>query len=76
VTPVRVSFNVVKGDMSLVGPRPALPAQRQLLRIPRAEWRLGLSAGANGPAQINAYDAMPELRRQNGMARYASSVSV
>ena len=69
-------FNVVKGDMSLVGPRPALPAQRQLCEYRAQNGALACQPGLTGLAQINAYDAMPECEKAEWDGRYASSVSV
>lgn len=53
-------FNVMLGDMSLVGPRPALPSQHQLLKY-RSD--LGIDSclpGISGLAQINGRDDLSE----------------
>ena len=49
-------INVLRGDMSFVGPRPSLPTQLQLVEARR---RLGLfyvRPGITGPAQIQGID--------------------
>ncbi|RZJ01596.1 MAG: sugar transferase [Brevundimonas sp.] len=49
-------WNVLKGEMSLVGPRPCLPSQTALIEARR---RYGLDAirpGITGPAQIRGID--------------------
>ena len=45
-------FNVLKGDMSLVGPRPMLPEQVTLYRYPQAY--LGVRPGITGLWQVTA----------------------
>ncbi len=58
-------WNVLKGEMSMVGPRPGLPSQRELTV---ARERLGVFAarpGITGLAQVNGIDmATPELLAQ------------
>lgn len=49
-------WNVLVGDMSLVGPRPCLPQQTELIRHRRAYGVSALRPGITGIAQINAVD--------------------
>ncbi|WP_185982931.1 sugar transferase [Aureimonas mangrovi] len=49
-------WNVLKGDMSLVGPRPCLPTQRQLIEARRERGVFALRPGITGPAQIAGVD--------------------
>jgi O-antigen biosynthesis protein WbqP len=49
-------WNVVRGEMSLVGPRPALPAQTELNDRRAREGVDGLLPGITGWAQINGRD--------------------
>ena len=52
-------YNVLKGEMTLVGPRPERPEFMEELseEIPNYLERLGLKPGLTGPAQvINGYD--------------------
>jgi len=52
-------FSVLKGDMSLVGPRPALFNQDDLIRL-RTEKKIDqLRPGITGWAQINGRDDLP-----------------
>lgn len=55
-------WNVFMGDMSLVGPRPCLPNQRELIGL-RAKYGLfKMRPGITGLAQINGVDmSAPEL---------------
>jgi O-antigen biosynthesis protein WbqP len=58
-------WNVLKGEMSLVGPRPCLPSQTELIA---ARERLGVYAvrpGITGMAQVSGIDmSTPELLAQ------------
>lgn len=68
--------NVLRGDMSIVGPRPALPSQAALLGL-RAE--TGVSAlrpGLTGLAQINSYDGMSDVDKARYDAIYAETISL
>jgi O-antigen biosynthesis protein WbqP len=69
-------WNVLKGEMSLVGPRPCLPAQTVLVEARR---RLGVTAlrpGITGLAQVRGIDmADPEALAEVD-AEYLSSASL
>jgi len=51
--------NILAGDMSVVGPRPALPTQADLIawRAQSGAWRC--RPGLTGLAQVCSYDGMP-----------------
>jgi lipopolysaccharide/colanic/teichoic acid biosynthesis glycosyltransferase len=69
-------FNVLKGDMSLVGPRPDVPAQRSLYT--EADWalRCSVAPGITGLAQAELRsEATPEQRLALDL-RYAREHSV
>lgn len=51
-------MNVLRGEMSLVGPRPALPSQVDLLELRRAGGAERVRPGLTGLAQVNAYNGM------------------
>lgn len=51
-------YSVVKGDMALVGPRPALPSQHDLLALRRRHGITGLKPGLTGLAQIKGREAL------------------
>ena len=66
-------INVIRGDMSLVGPRPMLPDQLPLYRAPAAY--LGLRPGLTGLWQVTARNAESfDLRAQIDQA-YARRVT-
>lgn len=68
-------INVLRGEMSIVGPRPALPSQSDLLAMRAAKGVQRLKPGLTGLAQVNAYDGMPEAEKVEWDVRYASRVS-
>jgi O-antigen biosynthesis protein WbqP len=53
-------FNVIKGEMSLVGPRPALYNQTELNAMRKASGVLRFPPGITGWAQINGRDELPD----------------
>jgi lipopolysaccharide/colanic/teichoic acid biosynthesis glycosyltransferase len=67
---------VLRGDMSLVGPRPALPSQTQLVAMRQRKGANGVRPGLTGLAQLRAYDGMPDEEKSDHDAQYASSVSM
>lgn len=53
-------WNVLKGDMSIVGPRPCLPNQRELIEERDARGVFSVRPGITGLAQISGIDmSMP-----------------
>lgn len=55
-------WNVLRGDMSLVGPRPCLPIQEELIRERRKRGVYALRPGITGVAQIQAVDMSEPVR--------------
>ncbi|MEW9806899.1 sugar transferase [Mesorhizobium marinum] len=49
-------WNVLVGEMSLVGPRPCLPIQHELIALRRAFGVTGLRPGITGLAQLRGID--------------------
>ncbi len=49
-------WNVLKGEMSLVGPRPCLPSQQELIRRRRERGVYSLRPGITGLAQVEGID--------------------
>jgi O-antigen biosynthesis protein WbqP len=52
-------LSILKGDMSIVGPRPALFNQDDLIALRTAKGVHVLTPGLSGPAQINGRDELP-----------------
>jgi lipopolysaccharide/colanic/teichoic acid biosynthesis glycosyltransferase len=55
-------LNVLRGEMSLIGPRPTLPAQVHSY-TPRQRGRLAIRPGITGWAQVNGRAALPWSER-------------
>lgn len=79
----RISFdelpqliNVVRGDMSLVGPRPALASQDDVLALRAASGADRLRPGLTGLAQVNAFDGMSPEEKAEQDAEYATRVTL
>lgn len=69
-------FNILRGDMALVGPRPALPSQSILLEERSRGSAIRLRPGLTGLAQVNAYDGMSEEAKSKFDNEYAERVSL
>jgi len=68
-------INVIKGDMSIVGPRAALPSQVRLCQLRKELGVTSLRPGLTGLAQVNSYDGMPENEKAKWDAIYASNLA-
>lgn len=66
-------WNVLRGDMSIVGPRPCLPSQFELIEARRANGVLSLSPGITGVAQIQGIDMSDPGRLAQEDAKYIGS---
>jgi O-antigen biosynthesis protein WbqP len=67
-------LNVLRGDMSIVGPRPALASQAELVAMRHELGVYRLRPGLTGLAQINSFDGMTDVQKVQWEARYASRV--
>jgi O-antigen biosynthesis protein WbqP len=68
-------LNILAGDMSVVGPRPAIPSQAALIAMREARGVFRCAPGLTGLAQINSYDGMPEEEKVSWDATYCDTVS-
>lgn len=68
-------YNVLVGDMSLVGPRPCLPAQIELIASRRAEGALDVRPGITGLAQVMNVDMSDPQRLSKIDGDYARTQS-
>jgi O-antigen biosynthesis protein WbqP len=68
-------LNVLRGDMSIVGPRPALASQTELVTLRHERGIDRLRPGLTGLAQVNSFDGMTDRQKVEWEARYASRVS-
>jgi len=68
-------WNVLRGDMSLVGPRPCLPSQTELIAERRARGVYALRPGITGVAQVAGVDMSDPPRLAALDATYLATVS-
>src|SRR5690606_22873502 len=63
-------WNVIGGEMSLVGPRPCLPTQRELIERRRALGVYALRPGITGLAQVEGIEMSERRKRAEKDAEY------
>jgi len=69
-------WNILRNEMSLVGPRPSLPLQDELVAARRRRGVLELKPGITGLAQINGIDMSEPATLATWDARYRSLQSL
>ncbi len=66
-------YNILKGDMSIVGPRPPIPSQIELIEARRKSGALSCRPGLTGLAQISSFDGMTVFQKAEFDGKYAAS---
>lgn len=69
-------INVLWGEMSIVGPRPALPSQDDLLRLREGNSSHSCRPGLTGLAQIHAFDGMTVVEKAIWDDRYGANIGL
>ena len=69
-------LNILWGDMSIVGPRPPLPDQIELIDLRRQNGALDLRPGLTGLAQVLSFNGMRVEQKAALDGLYARSVSL
>ena len=69
-------YNVLKGDMSIVGPRPSLLSQTELIDIRKHNGALACRPGLTGFAQVNSFDGMTVVEKAALDGRYAEKITL
>jgi O-antigen biosynthesis protein WbqP len=68
--------NIVLGDMSIVGPRPPIASQTELVGLRRQNGALACRPGLTGLAQVKSFDGMSVAQKAAFDASYAQSVTL
>lgn len=68
-------INILKGDMSFVGPRPSILSQVELIELRKSSGALSCLPGLTGLAQINSYTGMTVSDKAAFDSRYAESIT-
>lgn len=66
--------NVLQGHMSLIGPRPPIPSQKDLIELRRSNGALACRPGLTGLAQVCSYDGMSVAKKAAYDGEYAASI--
>lgn len=69
-------WNIVRGDMSFVGPRPCLPCQKELIQARRALSLYDIRPGITGISQVAGIDMSNAEILAKSDARYLNDMSV
>ena len=68
-------FNILRGDMSFVGPRPPIAIQTELIEARRSNGALACRPGLTGLAQINSFDGMSTSQKADLDGVYTRSIT-
>jgi lipopolysaccharide/colanic/teichoic acid biosynthesis glycosyltransferase len=69
-------WNIFRNEVTLIGPRPCLPSQKELVELRRAQGVLRLRPGISGLAQINGVDMSDPVTLVQWDARYMALRSI
>lgn len=69
-------INIIRGEMTLIGPRPCLPIQRELTCLRQQKGIDNATPGITGLAQVNGIDMSDPQRLVEVEARYMRSVNI
>ncbi len=68
--------NVVKGEMSFIGPRPLIPKEEKVLRLRHANGAESLAPGITGLAQVRGRDEVTDTQKVDYDGEYAGNVTL
>lgn len=68
-------FNVIKGDMSIVGPRPVVLKEKHLLTLRQPLGANGVKPGITGWAQVNGRDELNDIIKSRMDGEYVTKLS-
>ena len=69
-------INIIRGEMSIVGPRPCLPSQKKLISLRIKNKSINCRPGLTGLAQINSYDNMSIEKKAFFDCEYSNNISI
>lgn len=69
-------INVIKGDMSIVGPRPLILSEKNVLNLRIHNGASKVLPGITGLAQVNGRDELPDNEKAKFDSYYAANVSL
>lgn len=68
-------FNVLKGDMSIIGPRPLIPAEKEVLAMRDETGASQVLPGITGLAQVHGRDEVTDENKAAYDGKYALNIS-
>lgn len=68
-------FNILRGDMSIVGPRPPIHSQIELVEARASNGANACRPGLTGLAQISSFDGMSIKKKAEFDGEYASDIT-
>lgn len=68
-------INILKGDMSLVGPRPVLPSQEDMIALRQQNGSIDCVPGITGLCQVEAWSEMTTAQKAEFDKKYADHLS-
>lgn len=68
-------INVFKGEMSIIGPRPVILAEKELIEMRQSNGVDKVFPGLTGLAQVHGRDHVPNLQKANYDGMYAAALS-
>lgn len=69
-------FNVLKGDMSIIGPRPLIPAEKDVLAMRDEAGASKILPGITGLAQVHGRDEVTDENKAAYDGKYALNISI
>ncbi len=69
-------LNILKGDMSIVGPRPPITSQNDLVQLRKENGALEVRPGLTGLAQLNSFDRMSAAEKAKFDGVYTKEITL
>lgn len=69
-------FNVLKGEMSLIGPRPLIPNEKKVLKLRDRLGATSVLPGITGLAQVHGRDELNDEEKAKYDSEYANKISL